>query len=95
MTIIEYALNSTRPSIPSYVVDGGFWQNPDGKKLIGIGLEGSIPDNIETFTLEELQVRQRAIHAKYPMKVSGAEFADDRTIDEVNAVVKAWVDERS
>ena len=94
MTIIEYSLNSTRPSIPSYVVDGGFWQNPDNRKLIGIGLEGSIPDNIETFTLEELQARQRAIHTKHPMKVSGAEFADDRTIDEVNAVIKAWVDAR-
>ena len=96
MVIIEYSLNPTRPSIPSYVTDGGHWCIPDGSgKMIGIGLEGSIPDNIETFTLEELQARQRAIHAQYPMRKDPIEENDIMTDDEVNAAIKTWVDARS
>jgi len=99
--IIEYKLNpqdadeSYHPrTIPSYITDGGYWHNPDNNKLIGVGLEGSVPDNIETFTLEELQARQRAIHAKYPIKVSIDKNADNMTNDEVDAIIKAWVDAR-
>ena len=103
MTIIEYKLDpQDKPrsfypkTIPSYVTDGGYWMNPDGsEKMIGVGLEGSIPDTITTFTLEELQARQRAIHAKYPMKVNEKFDADDMTEDQVNAAIKEWVDERS
>ena len=106
MVIVEYILDpqdkprSYHPkTTPSYITDGGYWMNIDeGEKLIGVGLEGSIPDDATTFTLEELQTRQRAIHAKYPMKlwprISG-EPADYMTDDEVNAAVKAWWDERS
>ena len=99
MTIIEYKLDpqdadeSYHPrTIPSYVIDGGYWSNPDNYKLIGIGLEGSIPDDIETFTLAKLQARQRAIHAKYPMKVGRDEDSDDMTDTEVNTVIKTWMD---
>ena len=99
MTIIEYTLNSDIPSVPSYVVDGGYWMNPDGsQKMIGIGLEGSIPDSIETLTLEELQARQRAIHANYPMTVrpsTSYDVAENMTDDEVNDIIKNWVDARS
>ena len=103
MTIVEYILDpqdkprSYHPkTIPSYITDGGHWVNPDGDKIIGIGKEGSIPDSVTTFTLEELQARQRAIHAKYPMKVTYAvNNADDMTDDQVNAVIKEWVDARS
>ena len=70
--------------------------NPDGsEKMIGIGLDGSIPDTITTFTLEELQARQRAIHAQSPMRLSTDIDAIDMTDDEVNAAVKDWVDARS
>jgi len=102
MTIIEYILDpqdkprSYHPkTVPSYVTDGGFWINPDGsEKMIGIGLEGSIPDTIKTFTLEELQTRQLAIHAEYPMKKPYPNGEDDMNDDEVNTAVKAWVDAR-
>ena len=75
MTIIEYILDpqdkprSFHPkTIPSYVTDGGYWVHLDGsEKMIGVGKEGSIPDSVTTFTLEELQARQRVIHADYPM----------------------------
>ena len=103
MTIIEYILDpQDKPrsyypkTLPSYVTDGGYWMNPDGsEKMIGIGLDGSIPDTITTFTLEELQARQRAIHAQSPMRLSTDIDAIDMTDDEVNAAVKAWVDSRT
>jgi hypothetical protein len=103
VVIVEYILDpqdkprSYHPkTTPSYITDGGYWMNIDeGEKLIGVGLEGSIPDDATTFTLEELQTRQRAIHAKYPMKKGNAVEIDDMTDDEVDAMVKAWWDERS
>jgi hypothetical protein len=103
MTIVEYILDpqdkprSYHPkTIPSFITDGGHWINPNGsEKMIGIGVEGSIPNDATTFTLAELQARQRAIHAEYPMKVESEPDGDDMTDDEVNAVIKAWVDERS
>jgi hypothetical protein len=102
MAIIEYILDpqdkprSYHPkTIPSFISEGGVWPNPDGsEKMIGIGVEGSIPEDATTFTLAELQARQRAIHAKYPMKVMPHPDADDLTIDEVNAAIKEWVDAR-
>jgi hypothetical protein len=102
MVIVEYILDpqdkprSFNPkTIPSYVTDGGHWYNPDGsEKMIGVGKEGSIPDSVTTFTLEELQARQRAIHAEYPMKVDIISNDDNMTNDEVNATVKVWWDAR-
>ena len=103
MTIVEYELNLSEPTIPVYVTDGGYWMNPDGsEKMIGVGIEGSIPDSVETFTLEELQARQRVIHAEHPMVKSSKEI--DRylledlvelTDDEVNDVIKEWWDAKS
>ena len=104
MTIIEYILDpqdkprSYHPkSIPSFITEGGVWQNPHGSEtMIGIGVEGSIPDGATTFTLAELQARQRAIHAKYPMKkILDGRTRGDMTEDEVNAGIKTWWDERS
>ena len=93
MAVAEYILVEGR-SIPEWISDGGYWVNPDGsKKMIGIGNDGSIPEGTTTFTLAELQSRQRAIHASYPM-VKG-ETADSVAIDEVNAMIKEWYDARS
>ena len=92
MTIVEYDLvdNAT----PSYITDGGYWYNPANEKVIGVGLEGSIPDDATTLTLAELQVRERAIHANYPRVKAFPLDPDELTNDEVNAAVKAWVDAR-
>jgi len=100
MTIIEYKLHPIPQGgmkIPDFVTDGGYWQNPDDFTLIGTvpdGVEYYVPDTVTTYTLAELQARQRAIHAKYPMKV-GLPDSDDMTDDEVNAAIKAWWDDRS
>ena len=102
MMIVEYILDpqdkprSYHPkTIPSYITDGGHWLNPDGSgKMIGIA-NNSVPDSLTTFNLAELQARQRAIHANYPMKVIPHSDADDMTDDEVDALIKTWVDKRS
>tara|TARA_Y100001951_G_C11264895_1_gene254843 strand:+ start:875 stop:1198 length:324 start_codon:yes stop_codon:yes gene_type:complete len=107
MTIfVEYILDpQDKPrsfvpkTVPSYIADGGYWMNPDGsEKMIGVGVEGSIPDSVGTLTLEELQARQRAIHAKYPMRILEFHYNDtvtNMTDDEVNAVIKEWVNKRN
>ena len=101
MTIIEYKLHPIPRGgmkIPDFVTDGGYWQNPDDFTLIGTvpsGVEYYVPDTVTTYTLAELQARQRAIHAKYPMKVGGEIDADDMNDDQVNAAIEAWVDARS
>ena len=107
MVIVEYILDpqdkprSYHPkTVPLYITDGGYWINPDGsEKMIGIGKEGHVPDSLTTFTLEELQVRQRAIHVNFPMMKESDDKTKDRdyvemTDDEDNAAVKAWVDAR-
>ena len=102
MTIVEYILDpqdkprSFHPkTVPSFITDGGYWLLPDGsEKMIGVGLEGSIPDDATTYTLAELQARQRAIHAEHPMKVS-PKSDENMTEDQVNATIKEWVDARS
>ena len=99
MTIIEYKLHPAKPmgmKVPDFVVDGGYWNDPDTHTLIGTIPDGTkyyVPDTVTEYSLAELQARQRAIHAKYPMtkRMEG----DNMTDDEVNAVIKAWVDERS
>ena len=100
MTIIEYKLHPIPRGgmkIPDFVTDGGYWWNPDDFTLIGTvpsGVEYYVPDTLTTYTLAELQARQREIHVKYPMQVSGEPDVGDMTDDEVNAAVKAWVDAR-
>ena len=101
MTIIEYKLHPIPQGgmkIPDFVTDGGYWHNPDDFTLIGTvpsDVEYYVPDTVTTYTLAELQARQRAIHAKYPMKVDHKLDTDDMTDDQVNAAIKAWVDARS
>ena len=100
MTIIEYKLHPISRGgmkIPDFVTDGGYWGNPDDHTLIGTvpeGVEYYVPDTVTTYTLAELQARQRAIHAIYPMKVGPEPDSDDMTDDQVDAAVKAWVDAR-
>ena len=101
MVIVEYILDpQDKPrsyypqTIPSYIEDGGYWNNPDGsEKMIGAVADGNVPEGATTFTLAELQARQRAIHAIYPMSISPN---DDTEMNDtqVDAAIKAWVDAR-
>ena len=91
MIIVEY----DKGNPPPYITDEGYWTNPDNKKMVGVGIEGSVPDDATTFTLEELQARERAIHSKYPRTKAYPLEPDVLTDDEVNATIKEWVDARS
>ena len=101
MTIIEYKLHPIPRGgmkIPDFVTDGGYWFNKDDFTLIGTvpsGVEYYVPDTVTTYTLAELQARQRAIHVKHPMQLTGKPLSGDMTIDEVNTTIKDWVDERN
>jgi len=103
MVIVEYKLDpqdkpeSFHPkTTPAFITDGGYWQDPDNKKLIGIGLNDDVPDTMVTYNLAELQARQLAIHTKETMiKIGDPPNMEDMTDDEVNAAIKAWVDARS
>ena len=96
MIIVEYDQGNP----PSYMTDGGYWTNPDNDKMVGVGIEGSVPDDATTFTLEELQSRERAIHAEYPRTKNlplliQPEPQITLTDDEIDTAVKDWVDARS
>ena len=99
MLVLEYKNHPVKPKgmkTPDFIQDGGYWFNKIDNTYIGLvadDVEYYVPDTVTTYTLAELQARQRAIHAKYPMKV-GLPDSDDMTDDEVNAAVKAWVDAR-
>jgi hypothetical protein len=95
MAIVEYTLVDGR--VPDWIADGGSWGNNDANmKLIGVGVEGSVPEGTVTYTLEELQTRQLAIHAIEPRKKQPV-HADSETVteDDVKAEVKEWFDARS
>jgi hypothetical protein len=97
MTIIEYKLHPSSDGMrtPDFVDDGGYWNNPEDYTSIGTvpdGVEYYVPDTITTYTLAELQARQRSIHANYPMK---KEFqTETMNDDEVDQVIADWVAER-
>ena len=99
--IIEYKLHPVpyrgkkTMKIPDFVTDGGHWGNPDDHTLIGSVPEGAeyyVPDTVITYTSAELQTRQLAIQAKYPMH----HHDEDRVLtdDEVRALVADWVSAR-
>ena len=99
MTVVEYTLTGGGRT-PDWISDGGYWSNPEDQKMIGVGVEGSIPDSIETFTLAELQARQRTIQVNYPLQKSESvssvkQDSDNMVDDEVNDVIKEWWDARN
>tara|TARA_R100001530_G_scaffold46164_1_gene34726 strand:+ start:83 stop:439 length:357 start_codon:yes stop_codon:yes gene_type:complete len=109
MVIVEYILDPQdqprsyrHKTTPSFISDGGYFVNPDGsEKMIGtVESEDDVPDGIATFTIEELQARQRSIHAIYPFRkldykgndydYKTGELNDYMTDDEVNDTVIEW-----
>ena len=101
MVIVEYVLDPVTKKRPSYIVEGSHWcDQDDDEKVIGVAEDGTVPDGVTVLTLEELQARQRAIHAKCPLAktfptLTSGEPQITLTDDEVNAAIKEWVDARS
>ena len=113
MTIVEYKLDpqdkprSFNPkTIPTWVTDGGHWWNPENEKMIAVVPDDNIPEGATTYTLEELQARQRGIQANYPMKVNDFycqcdgtndmfdKNSDELTDEQIDTMIADWVDAR-
>ena len=93
MKIVEYKLHSspTGMKCPDFIDDGGYWSNPDDHTMIGIipsDVEYYVPDTIVELTAEELETRQLAIHAKYPMQNMEER---DMTTAEVKTEISNWI----
>ena len=76
---------------PPWIKDGGYWNNPDDYTLVGVASDPNeyyIPDTVTKLTLAELQTRQLAIHAKYPMREPLAD--EDMTNAEVETMIDNW-----
>ena len=81
---------------PDFIEDGGYWGNSDDHTMVGIipsDAEYYVPDTIVELTAEELETRQLAIHAKYPMRYLGTRIEKERdmTTAEVKTAVSNWV----
>jgi hypothetical protein len=97
MAILEYKLEASAGGMrcPDWVEDGGYFQNPDDFSLIGWSRDDAewyTPDTVVTLTAVQLEDRQVALHAKYPMK---NEEGVELTEAEVRAMVQSWVANRA
>jgi hypothetical protein len=93
MAILEYKLEASAGGMrcPLWVEDGGYFSNPDDFSLVGWArdiAEWYTPDTVVTLTASQLEDRQVAIHALYPMK---NEDGVDLTEAEVRVIVQSWV----
>lgn len=94
MSFLEYKLEASASGMrcPDWIEDGGYFQNPDDFSMVGWARDNAewyTPDTAVTLTATQLEDRQFAIHAKYPMK---NEDGVDLTETEVRAIVQSWVD---
>ena len=98
MKIIEYKLHANTDgsmSIPGWVANGGYFQNPDDYTMISANpdtTEYFVPDTVTLYDAAELKARQVAIHAKYPMQKQAADLTfEDMTDAEVESAVDTWI----
>lgn len=94
--IIEYMLikEMDLKRAPSWIEDGGYFQNPDDFTLVGWSPDAGqrdyyIPDTVVVLTRETLLARQLAIHTAYPGKdIDGNAITEQQVTDMINA----WCD---
>jgi hypothetical protein len=94
--ILEYMLirEAGVKLAPSWVEDGGYFQNPDDFTMVGWSPDSGdrdyyVPDTVVVLTRETMLSRQMAINAKYPAQDStGTPLTDQQIADQVNA----WCD---
>ena len=101
MKIVEYKLHLSPAGMrcPGFIKEGGYWHNPDDHTMVGTipsGAEYYVPDTVVELTAEELETRQLAIHAKYPMQNMALGMGQERdmTIAEVKTAISNWVKAR-
>jgi len=100
MKIIEYKLhgnpNGRGMVTPSFVKEGGHYNNPDDNTYIGVlpePCEWYVPDTVQELTLAELKTRVLAMSAKYPYyhpRTVGGAVDEKMTNEEVEAGIDEW-----
>lgn len=102
--IVEYKLvrEMDQMRTPSWVLDGGYFQNPDDFTMVGItdnddARQFYLPDTVVVLTRQQLVDRVLSIHASYPMKHMASLSAPERemTEAEVADMVNAWCDAKA
>jgi len=97
MAILEYKLEANAGGMrcPDWVEDGGYFYNPDDFSMVGWARDSAewyTPDTVVTLTAVQLEDRQVALHAKYPMvKENDDGTRTDLNEAEVRAMVQSWV----
>jgi hypothetical protein len=94
MKIVEYKLHPSPAGMkcPDFIDDGGYWGNPADHTMIGLipsDVEYYVPDSIIELTAVELETRQLAIHAIYPMY--NMEEERNMTTTEVKTSISGWI----
>jgi len=101
--IVEYKFirEQDQTRAPSWVLDSGYFQDPDDFTLVGTTNNDDvrdfyIPDTVVRLTRQQLIDRVLAIHARYPMSKMGDTPMDRTTMTnaEVRSMVETWCDER-
>jgi hypothetical protein len=96
--IVEYNLapEGDRICAPSWVLDGGYFQDPDSLALVGTWQNADVPDMVVRLTRQQLIDRVLGIHALHPMSKLVRDTVElvVMTDAEVTAMVEAWCDER-
>ena len=102
MQYLEYKLDMGPGGMhaPHWIDDGGYWGNSADHPMIGAtrdNQEFKIPDTVTKLTAAELETRQLAIHADYPMKkfTGIGEVGDTMTEAEVRTAIQSWVTSHS
>jgi hypothetical protein len=96
MQILEYKLHQTSEGMtcPPWVMNGGYFHNPDNYTFIGVAEspnEFHIPDTVTVLTVAETKTRLLAIHGNHPItKISEDGSVQELTNDEIEASVNAW-----
>jgi hypothetical protein len=92
--IIEYMLirEAGKKLAPSWIEDGGYFQNPDDKTLIGWSPDLAdrdyyVPDSVVTLTRDTMLARQMSINAKHPARAPDGTLLTD---EQVAAQVNGW-----
>ena len=98
MKIVEYKLHPSPIGMkcPDFIDDGGYWGNPDDHTMIGLissNVEYYVPDTIVELTAAELETRQLAIHAKYPMHKINPVTNEESTMTttDVETAISDWI----
>lgn len=101
MPVIEYKFERVEGGglrAPLFVEDGGYWQSPIDKTLVGwtppeSEREYYVPDSIVEFTKQQFIDRQLAIHKIYPFTNNDTENPVPLTEEQVIEVMGNWYDD--